>query len=200
MKSVAEQFSELRTAAIASRKITAKQIIEATKSIATEEQRLSILQEMAASHKITVPRPESVEEKVTYLTEKIVASGKVTAVQINESMKNCSNESERLYALQSLAIAKRIDEKRVTRNNGSAFNESASSVRPTKEERIASYARKMKVSFREAALFLGEKDPGPNSNESKSVVEARAERWRKYCGVISEADVRTLAEKGVEPV
>lgn len=200
MKSVAEQFSELRTAAIASRKITAKQIIEATKSIATEEQRLSILQEMAASHKITVPRPESVEEKVTYLTEKIVASGKVTAVQINESMKNCSNESERFDALQSLAIAKRIDEKRVTRNNGSAFNESASSVRPTKEERIASYARKMKVSFREAALFLGEKDPGPNSNESKSVVEARAERWRKYCGVISEADVRTLAEKGVEPV
>jgi hypothetical protein len=200
MKSVAEQFSELRTAAIASRKITAKQIIEATKSMATEEQRLSILQEMAASHKITVPRPESVEEKVTYLTEKIVASGKVTAVQINESMKNCSNESERFDALQSLAIAKRIDEKRVTRNNGSAFNESASSVRPTKEERIASYARKMKVSFREAALFLGEKDPGPNSNESKSVVEARAERWRKYCGVISEADVRTLAEKGVEPV
>ncbi len=200
MKSVAEQFSELRTAAIASRKITAKQIIEATKSIATEEQRLSILQEMAASHKITVPRPESVEEKVTYLTEKIVASGKVTAIQINESMKNCSNESERFDALQSLAIAKRIDEKRVTRNNGSAFNESASSVRPTKEERIASYARKMKVSFREAALFLGEKDPGPNSNESKSVVEARAERWRKYCGVISEADVRTLAEKGVEPV
>ena len=115
-------------------------------------------------------------------------------------MKNCSNESERFDALQSLAIAKRIDEKRVTRNNGSAFNESASSVRPTKEERIASYARKMKVSFREAALFLGEKDPGPNSNESKSVVEARAERWRKYCGVISEADVRTLAEKGVEPV
>ena len=34
-----------------------------------------------------------------------------------------------------------------------------------------SYARKMKVSFREAALFLGEKDPGPNSNEPKSVVE-----------------------------
>jgi hypothetical protein len=200
MKSVAEQFSELRTAAIASGKITARHIIEATRSIATEEQRLSILQEMAASHNITVPRPESVSDKVAHLTEKIVASGKVTAVQINESMKDCSNENERFTALQSLAITKKIDTPRVERKNGSAFTESASPVRPTKEERIASYARKMKVSFREAALFLGEKDPGPNANESKSVVEARAERWRKYCGVISEADVRTLAEKGVEPV
>ena len=63
MKSVAEQFSELRTAAIASRKITAKQIIEATKSIATEEQRLSILQEMAASHKITVRVPRVLKRR-----------------------------------------------------------------------------------------------------------------------------------------
>jgi hypothetical protein len=200
MKSVEEQFSELRTAAIASGKITANQIIEATKGIETEEQRLSILQEMAASHKITVPRPESFSEKVAHLTEKIVASGKVTAVQINESMQSCSTERERFESLQSLAIAKKIGVKPIERKNGSAFTEAAAPVRQTTEERIASYARKMKVSFREAALFLGEKDPGPNTNESKSVIEARAERWRKYCGVISEADVRTLAEKGAEPV
>jgi hypothetical protein len=200
MKSVEVQFSELRTAAIASGKITAKQIIEATGGIQTEEQRLSILQEMAASHNITVPRPESFSEKVAHLTEKIVASGKVTAVQINESMQSCSTESERFEALQSLAIAKKIGVTPVKRNNGASMNESAAPVRPTKEERIADYARKMKCNFREAALFLGYKDPGPNVNEPKSVIEARAERWRKYCGVISEADVRVLAEKGVEPV
>jgi hypothetical protein len=200
MKSVAEQFSELRTAAIASGKITAKQIIEATKAIETEEQRLSILQEMAAPHKISVPRPESYSDKIANLTEKIVTSGKLTAVQINESMQSCSTEKERFESLQSLAIAKKVGAKPVERKNGSAFTESAAPVRPTKEERIADYARKMKCSFREAALFLGYKDIGPNVNESKSVVEARAARWRKYCGVISEADVRTLAEKGVEPV
>jgi hypothetical protein len=115
-------------------------------------------------------------------------------------MQSCSTESERFEALQSLAIAKKVGVKPVERKNGSAFTESAAPVRQTTEQRIASYARKMKVSFREAALFLGEKDPGPNANESKSVIEARAERWRKYCGVISEADVRVLAEKGVEPV
>jgi hypothetical protein len=202
MYSVEKQFSELRTAAIASGKITAKQIIEATKSIATEEQRLSILQEMAASHKITVPRPESVSDKIAHLTETIVTSGKATGDKINELMESCSTEKARLETLQSFAITKKIGVTPIKRNNGAAMNESAAlaPVRPTKEERIASYAGKMKVSFREAALFLGEKDPGPNSNESKSVVEARAERWRKYCGVMSEADVRTLAEKGVEPV
>ncbi|HXM62974.1 MAG TPA: hypothetical protein VN950_19080 [Terriglobales bacterium] len=198
MQSVTEQFSELRTAAIASGKITATQIIEATKGIVTDEQRLSVLKEMAEEHK--VPLPESVSEKIAHLTEKIVTSGKVTAVQINESMKNCSTESERLEALQSFAIAKKIGVTRVERKNGAAMNESAAPVRPTKEERIASYARKMKVSFREAALFLGYKDIGPKANESNSVIEARAERWRKYCGVISEADVRSLAEKGLEPV
>jgi len=200
MKSVAEQFSELRTAAIASRKITAKQIIEATKSIATEEQRLSVLKEMTEKHNITVPRPESYSDKIANLTEKIVASGKVTAVEIIESMKSCSNEAERFDTLRSLAVAKKIDTPRVERKNGSAFTESAVPVQQTTEERIASYARKMKVSFREAALFLGEKDPGPNNKEPRTVIEARAERWRKYCGVISEADARTLAEKGVEPV
>src|SRR5579872_2283908 len=118
MQSLTEQFSELRTAAIASGKITAKQIIEATRGIETEEQWLSVLKEMAAPHKITVPRPESVSDKVAHLTEKIVASGKVTAIQINESMKDCSNESERFTALQSLVIAKKIDMPRVERKNG----------------------------------------------------------------------------------
>jgi hypothetical protein len=199
MKSVEEQFSELRTAAIASGKITAKQIIEATGGIQTEEQRLSILQEMARPHNITVPLPESFSDKVAHLTEKIVASGKVTAVQINASMKECSTEKERFESLQALAITKKIDTPRVERKNGSAFTESASSVQPTNDDRVQMYM-KAGMTFRESHIMCGLPDPGPNPKEPKAGIEARAERWRKYCGVLSEADVRTLAEKGVEPV
>jgi hypothetical protein len=200
MKSAPEQFSELRTAAIASGKITAKQIIEATKGIESMEGRLNVLEEMTKPLNITVPVPESVSDKIANLTEKILTSGKVSAVQINESMKDCLNEAERFDALRSLAVAKKIDTPRVERKNGTAFKESASSVRPTKEDRIASYARKMKCSFREAALFLGEKNIGSNTKETTAVREARAERWRAYYGpLISEADLQILVERGLEP-
>jgi hypothetical protein len=199
MQSLTEQFSELRTAAIASGKITAKQIIEATRGIETEEQRLSVLKEMAAPHKITVPRPESVSDKVAHLTEKIVASGKVTAVQINESMKDCSNESERFTALQSLVIAKKIDMPRVERKNGSAFTESAPS-KPTQTERVEHYMKSMRMTFREAHVMCGLPDPGPNAKPSESFNESLRKRWKRYIGgMISESDLDQLVAKGVEP-
>jgi hypothetical protein len=198
MTSVEQQFSELRTAVIASGKITAKQIIEATKAIETEEQRLSILQEMASPHNVTVPRTESFSEKVAHLTEKIVASGKVTALQINESMKECSNEKERFESLQSLAIAKKIGVKPVERKNGTpcVVQESQASVF-TKDQKIARTAKEMRMTLQEAALFLDPNDRNYAPSNSGATFDEAMKKWMSFPYNFSREDAKRAIEKGM---
>lgn len=205
MESIAEQFLKLKIAAIASGKISTAEINEATRDVPSDEQRLSALKEVMAKHNVA----EFVEsadahysQKFDDLLEKVASSEKVKPFQIMESLSGCTNARERFDALHSLALAKYVIEvPRIARKNGSTvLAESNQNDREENEsDRIAHYAKKLRCSIREATIFATGKDPGPNVEESSGLIAERAARWKKYCGVLSEQDCRTLAEKGLEP-
>jgi len=82
-----------------------------------------------------------------------------------------------------------IDETPRQRLANTVLNESA---------RIASHAKKMKCSLREAALFLTGKDIykyGEPGSESAKLAEA----WKRYNPFVSEADLKVLIERGTYP-
>lgn len=155
MKSISETFSELRTAAIIGG-VTADEITEAVKGLSTEEGAAK-LKELTESRNITIPNADDhYSQEIAKLTEKLVKSGKVTGFQIMESLKTCSNEKERFTALQSLAVAKKIDVKPVQRKNGSQTPLSESdSTRPDTQTRVKQVMKDFRFSEKEACLYLG---------------------------------------------
>jgi hypothetical protein len=83
---------------------------------------------------------------------------------------------------------------RIKRNNGSGIGEAAT------EDRVQRAMRLHKMNFREATIFCGDKDPGPNAKTPTAFTESLVKAWKDYCGgLISEADAHNLAERGISP-
>jgi hypothetical protein len=205
MKSITQEFLELKIAALASKKISGAEIKEVTKDAATNEQSLSALQKLMTERGVPVT-VESAEahysQKADDLLEKLSASGKVQPFQIMESVSGCSNAKERFEALQSLALAKHVVEsKRIERKNGSrVMAESDRQVKKGPEsEQIARVAKNMRMTIREATIYVTGRDPGASFKESGDAIAERAARWKQHCGFLSEQECRQLAEKGLEP-
>jgi hypothetical protein len=102
---------------------------------------------------------------------------------------------------QQLSIAKEKAKKlgineagrpeRVQRKNGTAINEGV------KEDRVQSYMKKG-FTLRESYVMCGLKDPGPSAKIPAAFTESLVNAWKKYAR-LSDADARTLAEKGISP-
>jgi hypothetical protein len=143
---------------------------------------------------------KSLEAQYCELKEKIVAaevakgfSEAAAETTIKEAVKGETIE-ERLGRLQKHAKKVGITESRkIERKNGTAINESV------KEDRVHSYMRKFKMTFREATVMTGGVDPGPNAKQPAAFTESLVKAWKEYSPWITEADARTLAEKGISP-
>jgi hypothetical protein len=145
---------------------------------------------------------KSLEAQYCELKERIVAaevakgfSEAAIESTIKEAVKGETIE-ERLGRLQKHAKKIGITESRparVERKNGTAINEAEP------EDRVHSYMRKFKMTFREATVMTGGKDPGPNAKQPAAFTESLVKAWKKSNKWISEADARTLAEKGISP-
>src|SRR5580692_12081237 len=125
---------------------------------------------------------KSLEAQYCELKEKIVAaevakgfSEAVAETTIKENSPGSTIE-ERLGRLQK--YAKKVGITRVQRKNGSAINEAGS------EDRVQATMRKHSMSFREATIFCGGKDPGPKAKAPNAFIEARVERLKKYYGAL----------------
>jgi len=146
---------------------------------------------------------KSLEAQYCELKEKIVAaevakgfSEATIETTIKETITGETIE-ERLGRLQKHAKKVGITESsrpaRIERKNGTAINEAA------KEDRVQRAMRVHRMSIREASIFCGLKDPGPNAKQPAAFTEALVARWKKSNKWITEADAKTLAEKGIEP-
>lgn len=146
---------------------------------------------------------KSLEAQYCELKEKIVAtevakgfSEAAIETTIKEAVKADTVE-QRLSLLKKHADKVGIKESgrpaKVERKNGTAINEGA------KEDRVHRAMRVHKMSIREASIFCGLKDPGPNAKQPAAFTEALVARWKKSNKWITEADANTLAEKGIEP-
>jgi hypothetical protein len=81
--------------------------------------------------------------------------------------------------------------RRVERKNGSAINEG------TSEDRVQRYMKKG-FTLRESYVMCGLKDPGPKAKQPVAFTESLVKAWKRYAR-ISEADARSLAERGISP-
>jgi hypothetical protein len=144
---------------------------------------------------------KALETQYAELKEKIVAAEVAkgfteAAVEttIKETITGATIE-ERLGRLQKHAKKVGIKESapRVQRKNGAAINEAAT------EDRVQRAMRLHKFSFREATIFCGLKDPGPNAKQPAALTESLVEAWEKYCPGLTKSDYRTLAERGISP-
>jgi hypothetical protein len=147
---------------------------------------------------------KSLEAQYCELKEKVIAaevakgfSEAAAETTIKETVTGETIE-ERLGRLQKYAkklnvVTESSRPARVERKNGTAINEG------TKEDRIHRAMRVHKMSFREASILCGLKDPGPNAKQPAAFTEALVARWKKSNKWISEADALTLATKGIEP-
>jgi hypothetical protein len=146
---------------------------------------------------------KALETQYAELKEKIVAaevkkgfSESAVETTIKETITGETIE-EKLGRLQKYAKKVGITESgrpaRVERKNGSAINEAGT------EDRIQKYMKKG-FTLRESYVMCGLKDPGPKAKQPAAFTESLIKAWDKYCGgLISEADCRTLAEKGISP-
>jgi len=131
---------------------------------------------------------KALETQYVEFKEVCIAKGR-TAAEIAETLKPATIE-ERLSAIKLLA-----ENKKIMRKNGNAVI--VESI--TEGDRVQRYMREAKCSFREATIMVTGKDPGKNAKETGNAITERADRWRKYSSLLSEAEVQKLAERGVEP-
>jgi len=143
---------------------------------------------------------KSCEELLEMERQKYIADQ--TKKGFNEgAILTCWKESVMVGASveEKLSRAKKLtkditESRRVERKNGTGINEGV------KEDSVQRAMRVHKMSFREATIFCGAKDPGPKAKQPAAFTESLVKAWDKYCGgLISEADCRTLAEKGISP-
>jgi hypothetical protein len=113
-----------------------------------------------------------------------------------ESVMTGASVEEKLSKAKKLTstISESSRPARVKRNNG-AFTEG--SVEERDQNRIQKYM-KLGMTIRESHIMAGLKDPGPNAKQPAAFTESLVKAWKKYAR-ISEADARTLAEKGISP-
>ena len=141
---------------------------------------------------------KSIEQVYSEFTEAALLSGKVSRDQITEVTKDVPTVEQRLSAVKKLAESKGFKESapRIMRKNGSAIRES---VDNTQENGIRHYMKRTGASFREASIVLFGTDPGRDAKFSKEFVESLKTKWRNSGAIISEQEINTLAERGIEP-
>lgn len=82
---------------------------------------------------------------------------------------------------------------KIARKNG-AF------VEGSDETRVERIQRVHKMTVREAHIFAGLHDPGPNAKPSTKFNEDLRGRWKKHMGnLISESDLNILVQRQIEP-
>jgi len=141
---------------------------------------------------------KSVAQQLVETQESLIASGKFTAESLKETVKDCVNEEHRLSVLKTLSKKNGITEsKKITRNNGSGSVEITESDKNA--ERVQQTMKDYKCSFREASIISGLPDPGRDAKFPSTVVEALKATWRKSGAMLTEQEIATLAEKGIEP-
>jgi hypothetical protein len=156
----------------------------------------------------------------------LIASGKFTTESVKEAVKDCSNEEHRLAVLKGLSKKNGIKEvglnesveiresrQRVERKNGRGIQESGLGDNgfTAEEKRIEARMIATGATYREAHCFVTQGKPLPvGTKEPAKFTEARKERLKKAYGSIlsegtkatrpiTETDLNTMAERGIEP-
>jgi hypothetical protein len=110
-----------------------------------------------------------------------------------ESVMKADTVEHKLSNAKKLTKDIKESRPRVTRNNGSGINEAVS------EDRIQRAMRLHKMSFREATIFCGDKDPGASAKTPAAFTESLVTAWKEYAPWISDSDAKKLAERGISP-
>jgi hypothetical protein len=66
-------------------------------------------------------------------------------------------------------------------------------------DRVRQLAKDMRVSVREASIFLGLPDPGKDAKFSAELQETLKDKWAPMRGLLSESEIDALVAKGVAP-
>jgi hypothetical protein len=138
---------------------------------------------------------KSVEQLFCEQRDSLTAKG-VTAEAIAEAVKNCTSVEQRL------SVLKEFDPNPVTRHSKKVFRKNGSAIHEsdrTTDDLIHTAMRQRKASFREASLIVTGNDPGRNETFSKGFVESLKTKWKNSGAILSEAEIATLAAKGIEP-
>ena len=142
--------------------------------------------------------PEQISTRKTWLIEnkKCVAADFTPLTFFRENGE--LDEEKTLSAVNKYAAGKGWTEsgRKVVRNNGSGFNESAVT---DLDERISKHMKDTGASYRESHIFLTGNDCGRDKVQPKSFTESLAEKWRKYAPFLREDEVQQLATRGVQP-
>lgn len=121
----------------------------------------------------------------SFVTELIAESGPTLEQKLNRAIEKCKE--------LNIVIA---ESRRVQRKN---YGTHPAAKRTVPKDRITQVMEGFRLSYRESCVYLGLPDPGKDVTDSDSVVKERAERWRRYCGSLTEAECMKLARKRIEP-
>jgi hypothetical protein len=91
---------------------------------------------------------------------------------------------------------------RITRNNGDGrgVGISATTTLSEQDRKILHHMDRTGCSFRESSIVMTGKDPGRDATFPAALIESLKAEWRAYArGMINEADIETLAKRGVRP-
>ena len=126
---------------------------------------------------------------------------KKLCVEADLKQLHAPTEEGTLNNIKAYAAKKGITEssrpRRVTRNNGASVTEGAENH---DQARVEKAMRVHKMTIREASIFCGLKDPGPNAKPGANFNEGLRDRWKKHMGgLISESDLNQLVERQIEP-
>jgi len=114
-----------------------------------------------------------------------------TEEQINAAVKDCLSPEHRLSVVSKLTKGKVTESKRIDRKNGSGSVDISES--DAARTRIASYAKKLKVSEAQAALHLGL----PYTEKADTNVPELREAWRRYCPALRPEELDALVAREV---
>lgn len=145
---------------------------------------------------------KSITEQHASLAEAAIASGKITAALISETLTPLKDATEevRFSALQKLTKEKGFKESapRIQRKNGSGVV--AESALTEQDAKVLNYMKRTGASLQEATYVLTGKELSRDAKFSESMIEGLVAEWKDYCGAtISDADARSLAERGIRP-
>jgi hypothetical protein len=84
--------------------------------------------------------------------------------------------------------------RRIMRKNGSFIESDV-----TADDKILEHMKQTGSCFREASIVMTGVDPGKNAKFPTTLVESLKKAWREYCPSLTDAEVTTLAERGVRP-
>jgi len=148
----------------------------------------------------------------TQLAEGLQALKAKSSVKFNQVLRETSGKPvEQQLAIVKDALSESV---RVPKNNGAdsgapyLFEENdpstwhwAAAVDEglSEADQVRQLAKDMRVSVREASIFLGLPDPGKDAKFSAELQETLADKWEPMKGLLSESEIKQLVAKGVAP-